>query len=111
MENTKERIQKLESEMYQMHRSWRLITAATWSEERWAQEEARDKEIKSELEQLIIVRKKELNAEQTELEGKYPKFSNRLKYLFFKVPAEVLNAEKRYNEIKRELIHLNHILK
>ncbi len=110
MENTKERIQELELRLSRLHLSWRCITAANRSEEDWAEEEALDKELTAKLKQLALVRKAELKSEQTELKGKYPKFSNRLKYIF-KVPAEVRDAEERYNEINRELRHLDYLLK
>ena len=113
MENTKnthERIQELEHRLNNMHHSWILITAAMWTEEEWAEERALEKKIIAELEQLIPVRKAELEAEQAELECKYPKFSHRLKYIF-RVPKKVTTAEKRHSEIAFELRHLEYILK
>ena len=49
MSELKEKVQDLRFKLNEIHHSWTRVTAAMWTEEKWAEERARVDEIKKEL--------------------------------------------------------------
>lgn len=110
MEDLKKRIQELTSELNKIHHSWTRVSAAMWTEEKWAEERARTEEIKKELVKLVPLRIAELEKEQVMLNNRNSKFK-KLCFKVFGIPKQVRVDEKRIQEIFFEIQELQRCIK
>ena len=110
MEDLKKRIQELTSELNKIHHSWTRVTAAMWTEEKWAEERARAEEIKKELTKLVPLRINELEEEWETLNNRYSMLT-KIIYKVFKYPKFVGVDLQRMQDITREIQELQSYVK
>jgi len=102
MSELKEKVQDLRFKLNEIHHSWTRVTAAMWTEEKWAEERARVDEIKKELKELVPLRIAELEDECKTLNNRYSKLT-KLKFRLFGVPKLVGYDQQRMRDITREI--------